>query len=195
MAPSPAQGEPAAPGESPAHDATRAATPATLGPLRGTPMSPPSALQAVELAVRSASSIVPGVQWAHFLAHNMGEVPTLTLAASGGGVAPPQEVEIPVSEGLLGWVARSGLPAIESDAQKKPGFSRSKFKKKRAAAIYTRVGLGPGLGLQPATATATATATETAETETATEPCSDGRRSAWCRRTTWPARYGTKNST
>ena len=78
------------------------------------------AAEALELAVRMAPALVPGVQWAHFLAMSEGlsesDPMILTLACSSGGSTMPEPLVLPVTEGLVGYVARSGVPAVEIDA-------------------------------------------------------------------------------
>ena len=74
------------------------------------------AAEALELAVRVAPLLVPGAQWAHFLVLSEGENASLTLACSSSTSHEPGSVSVPVSDGLVGYVARSGVPAVETDA-------------------------------------------------------------------------------
>ena len=83
--------------------------------------------EALELAVSMAPSLIPGVQWAHFLSYSSSPLqqPLLTLICSGGGANEPAPLALPVSEGLIGWVARSGVPAVEADASLHLAYSRT----------------------------------------------------------------------
>ena len=83
--------------------------------------------EALELAVRAAPTLVTGVQWAHFLVltESMGEgLPqSLNLACSSGGPHEPGSITVPVNDGITGWVARSGVAAVEGDASLHTAYS------------------------------------------------------------------------
>ena len=84
------------------------------------------AAEVLELVVRAAPELVPGVQKAHFFVvtpAQVGEAPVLALTYSGG-VTEPAPLAFPASEGLCGYVARSGMPAIEADASLHLSYSR-----------------------------------------------------------------------
>ena len=55
--------------------------------------------EALELAVSMAPSLIPGVQWAHFLSYSSSPLqqPLLTLICSGGGANEPAPLALPVS--------------------------------------------------------------------------------------------------
>jgi hypothetical protein len=82
------------------------------------------AAEALELAVRNAPSLIPGVQWAHFLALSEGSPAYLTLACSGGGANDPAPLTLPATEGIVGWVAETGMAAVEADASAHVSYSR-----------------------------------------------------------------------
>jgi hypothetical protein len=80
------------------------------------------AAEALELIVRMAPELVPGTQKAHFLVLSLTDEPMLTLAASGGAIAP-SPLAFPVTDGVCGYVARSGMSVIEPDASAHLSYS------------------------------------------------------------------------
>ena len=83
-------------------------------------------------AVAMASSIIPCAQHAHFLTcvgDEGGQEGSLALAISSGHsmgevATSPAAISCPLMQGLIGWVARSGVSAVEADASLHLAYSK-----------------------------------------------------------------------
>ena len=81
----------------------------------------------LSLAVTSATSIIPCAQHAHFLELDLASVDSATLKlaqTSGRQQMPAAAITCPLSLGLIGLVARSGVPVVEADASLHPSYSK-----------------------------------------------------------------------
>ena len=86
-----------------------------------------SAQEALATAVSMLPQILPRAQHAHFLElHDADgeETAVLRLTASSSERIAHPPPSCPVREGVLGWVARSGVPSVEVDASVHLSYSR-----------------------------------------------------------------------